>query len=339
VRRSKRSAGACSGSGTGPRKTLRRFGNRVRFKLVRPFQLLGITLVTTQFALFACATAQDQTNLPSGGAANTEAGASNSSAGASVAGAQSAGAGNGTAGQTGGSGAGNTAFGGGAGTPTGGASGNAGSAGASSGSGGAAGGSGGATGSGGGAAGGSSRAGAGGTSAGSAGASAGGAAGSVGTCGASTTLCAAGQTCTSNADCSSTQCVTKKCAPDHCGNTVMDGDETDKNCGGSCAPCASSMACVADSDCVTKNCTAMVCGMSSDCLVGWEMSNCDTCSTQTQSDHKSCSVVLQCYEDNSCTPTSCGGLDQVCGQNKLQLGTAAFPIAQDVYSCRCPAAM
>ena len=77
-------------------------------------------------------------------------------------------------------------------------------------------------------------------------------------------------------------------------------------------------------------------GATSGCLIGWQMSNCDTCSTQTQPDHQACSVVLKCYEDNSCTPTTCGQPDQKCGQNTLGMGTAPFPIALDVYNCRCP---
>jgi hypothetical protein len=77
-------------------------------------------------------------------------------------------------------------------------------------------------------------------------------------------------------------------------------------------------------------------GSSSTCLVGWQSSSCDTCSTQTQDDHKACSVVLQCYEDNGCNPTTCGQPDQKCGQNTLAMGTAAFPIATMVYNCRCP---
>jgi hypothetical protein len=116
----------------------------------------------------------------------------------------------------------------------------------------------------------------------------------------------------------------------------MDADETDKNCGGSCAPCALNMGCAVSADCVTKNCTAMKCGMSTNCLVGWEGSNCDTCSNQTQGDLKACSIVLQCYEDNSCTPTTCGQPDQACGQNTIGMGTGAFPIATTVYNCRCP---
>jgi hypothetical protein len=211
------------------------------------------------------------------------------------------------------SGSGNTAFGGGSGIPTGGSAGKAGSAGA---------------------AGSLSAGGAGGGSAGTGT----GAGGAVSTCGASATLCAAGQTCATNADCTSTQCIAKKCAPDHCGNTTMDGDETDKNCGGSCAPCAEGLACLAATDCATKNCTAMMCGKSQNCLFGWKGSGaCDTCSTQTQSDHQACSVVLDCYVTNSCTPSTCGTNDQVCGQNTLQTGGAAFDVALTVYNCLCPA--
>lgn len=81
-------------------------------------------------------------------------------------------------------------------------------------------------------------------------------------------------------------------------------------------------------------------GATTSCLTGWETDlACDTCSTQTQGDHKTCSVVLQCYEHNDCTPTTCGQPTQTCGQKTLEtqlMGTAALPIAQMVYACRCP---
>jgi hypothetical protein len=84
----------------------------------------------------------------------------------------------------------------------------------------------------------------------------------------------------------------------------------------------------------------MLCGMPTNCLIGWESSSCDTCSTQTQGDKAACKLVLQCYEDNNCNPTTCGqSSSTACGQNAIAMGTAAFPIATDVYNCRCPAGM
>lgn len=72
------------------------------------------------------------------------------------------------------------------------------------------------------------------------------------------------------------------------------------------------------------------------CLANWSSSvQCDTCSGQTQSDLKACAQVLDCYQANDCGPATCSGNDQTCGANKLQQGTAAYPIAADVYACLC----
>jgi hypothetical protein len=62
---------------------------------------------------------------------------------------------------------------------------------------------------------------------------------------------------------------------------------------------------------------------------------CDTCSSQTQSDLKACADVLDCYVANDCGPSSCSGNDQVCGANKLQKGTAPYPVAKQVFDCMC----
>jgi hypothetical protein len=70
------------------------------------------------------------------------------------------------------------------------------------------------------------------------------------------------------------------------------------------------------------------------CLLNWSSNaTCDTCSGQTQSDLKSCSIVLDCYLANNCGPETCN--DQTCGANKLQKGTAAYPVAKTVYDCLC----
>jgi hypothetical protein len=47
-----------------------------------------------------------------------------------------------------------------------------------------------------------------------------------------------------------------------CGNSTLDGDETDVDCGGSCAPlarCGAGMACKIGRDCTTSSCRASVC--------------------------------------------------------------------------------
>jgi len=232
---------------------------------VRALQVLGLTLVGSQFLLFACATAQDQSGLPTNDSGGSPSGAEGGTAAvggsapsASGSGGQLGNSGStGSAGTTGNAGGtGNMAFGGSNGIPTGGSAGQAGTAGAHGGATGTAG------------AGGSNTGGHGGTTGGGAGGTSGG-----GHSGAATG-----------------------------GGTSSGGS------GGSLA-----------------------------CLASWQGSSCDTCSTQTQADHKACSVVLQCYADNACSPTACGALDQKCGQNTLQIGSAAYQIANMVYSCLCTA--
>ncbi|RYZ07419.1 MAG: hypothetical protein EOO73_12255 [Myxococcales bacterium] len=77
-------------------------------------------------------------------------------------------------------------------------------------------------------------------------------------------------------------------------------------------------------------------GGGSSCAAGWQGNvMCDTCTGQTQSDLKACVAVLDCYVLNSCGPASCSQNDDKCGANKLQKGTAAYPIAKQVYDCMC----
>jgi hypothetical protein len=59
------------------------------------------------------------------------------------------------------------------------------------------------------------------------------------------------------------------------------------------------------------------------------------CTGATQGDQLKCIEVLDCYVANSCGPTTCAGNDQKCGSNKLQFGTAPYPLAQKVYDCMC----
>jgi hypothetical protein len=71
------------------------------------------------------------------------------------------------------------------------------------------------------------------------------------------------------------------------------------------------------------------------CLKTWKGDKCDTCSGQVQSDKAACSVILDCYYQNGCGPSMCGGNTDKCGANIIGKGTAGYPIAQDVYACLC----
>jgi hypothetical protein len=71
------------------------------------------------------------------------------------------------------------------------------------------------------------------------------------------------------------------------------------------------------------------------CLKTWKGDPCDTCSGQVQSDKAACSVILDCYYQNGCGPSTCGGNTDKCGANNIGKGTAGYPIAQDVYACLC----
>ncbi|MBL9016096.1 MAG: hypothetical protein JNL83_18055 [Myxococcales bacterium] len=55
-------------------------------------------------------------------------------------------------------------------------------------------------------------------------------------------------------------CPVGRCAPatvaDHCGDRVLDGDETDVDCGGSCAACPGGDRCAVADDCQTAACSA-----------------------------------------------------------------------------------
>lgn len=72
------------------------------------------------------------------------------------------------------------------------------------------------------------------------------------------------------------------------------------------------------------------------CPTGWrDQSTCDQCATQVQPDLRACAIILDCYVSKSCGPRSCGSTDQKCGPNVLGEGTAAYAIAQEVYTCMC----
>jgi hypothetical protein len=76
---------------------------------------------------------------------------------------------------------------------------------------------------------------------------------SAGDCGGATcVLCAVGQTCNSDADCTSAACdaLSLRCVESQCDDHHQDGAESDVDCGGSpCASCAVGQHCFSSLDC------------------------------------------------------------------------------------------
>jgi len=77
------------------------------------------------------------------------------------------------------------------------------------------------------------------------------------------------------------------------------------------------------------------------CLLDWRLNTpCGAyCKGQTQADRKNCQAFLDCYKNNNCGPTTCGGQDQVCGVNVVwpKMGKVPQDIADLVYECMaCP---
>jgi hypothetical protein len=48
-----------------------------------------------------------------------------------------------------------------------------------------------------------------------------------------------------------------------------------------------------------------------------------------------CQDVLDCYVENDCGPDSCTGVNDACGQNEIDQGTAPYEFANPVYECLC----
>lgn len=148
--------------------------------------------------------------------------------------------------------------------------------------------------------------------------------------------CNEGDSCQSDDDCAGGQCRAQVCVPDHCGDGYASGDESDADCGGSCQVCALGKACAADADCENRHCNGGTCAEPGHCAYGWRDEACgETCLERTQSDQRACELVLDCYVENDCGPTTCTGADQACGNNQLQMGGAPYPYANAVYDCLC----
>jgi hypothetical protein len=81
--------------------------------------------------------------------------------------------------------------------------------------------------------------------------------------GGCSTKCGLNKICREASDCQSNQCQGFHCtqAPDHCGNSVLNGDqgETDVDCGGPCPKCDLGQACLTNSDCADDRCLGLVC--------------------------------------------------------------------------------
>ena len=149
--------------------------------------------------------------------------------------------------------------------------------------------------------------------------------------------CLGGDTCKTDTDCTGTQCIHLTCAPNHCGDRTTSGDESDSDCGGSCDPCALGKTCVEPSDCQNNSCSAGTCGApSTHCAAGWADDPCGaSCLERTQADQRACELVLDCFVENDCGPSTCTGATQACGANALQQGGAPYPYATTVYNCLC----
>jgi hypothetical protein len=78
-------------------------------------------------------------------------------------------------------------------------------------------------------------------------------------------------------------------------------------------------------------------GTAAGCLADW-MSSTDCaskCTGATQGDQLKCVEVLDCYEKNSCGPSTWSSNDQTSGSNKRGFGAAPYPLAKAVYDCLC----
>ncbi len=132
----------------------------------------------------------------------------------------------------------------------------------------------------------------------------------VGTCNDCTTIgcdgapCTSGDACAPGLICAAGNCRPgcdehpnePGCVPDHCGDGVKDGTETDVDCGGDCPGCNPSGGCSTDADCDP----GLVCG-----------NNNGACYGQPRS-QKVC-WPAQCAD--GVEPSECGQPDSPCGQN------------------------
>lgn len=75
-------------------------------------------------------------------------------------------------------------------------------------------------------------------------------------CGNLCSKCDEGQQCSVNGDCAVGYCSNGKCsATNHCGDGILDGDETGVDCGGAqCGKCANGRTCILGSDCLSGSC-------------------------------------------------------------------------------------
>jgi hypothetical protein len=77
------------------------------------------------------------------------------------------------------------------------------------------------------------------------------------------------------------------------------------------------------------------------CTQDWGSTTCGQfCTGQTQEDRRHCNLFLDCYFANNCSPSTCGGQDDVCGVNHAglnQWGMAPKIVADQVWKCMgCP---
>jgi hypothetical protein len=124
--------------------------------------------------------------------------------------------------------------------------------------------------------------------------------------------------CVSPSDCAATggTCISNQCVPATCGNSSLDGDETDVDCGGSrCPPCGTGKTCEGDGDCQSFVCNSSACQAPS-CEDGKR--NADETDVDCGGGCEPCPSGKKCE-----APTDC--VDLVCGCE----GVGCQPVCED----------
>ncbi|MCC7574058.1 hypothetical protein KO361_00500, partial [Candidatus Woesearchaeota archaeon] len=120
--------------------------------------------------------------------------------------------------------------------------------------------------------------------------------------------------CDNNNNCAQKTDLLETAQPQHCFNTIKDGDETDTDCGGSCLACEVNKKCIINSDCKSNYCLLGTCTVTS-CTDGirnglevgidcGQASGCGKCPLESTCDHD-----VDCESGNclngTCNPPAC----------------------------------
>lgn len=116
--------------------------------------------------------------------------------------------------------------------------------------------------------------------------------------------------CAGDGECNGDFCVSGKCVPMHCKNSMPDAanGETGVDCGGPCAPCPAGGACNAstdceqDGECLNMKCQAPDCG---DFIKNGDETDVDCGGTCVPMKMKTCLTGKKCLLPTDCTSGSC----------------------------------